>query len=248
MDFLVAPVRVIKQGRARRRRSSACAWSWASRTPAAAAARSRSAAPSSSSTCDFVIAAIGQNTKVSELRRRQGPELPALRRDPQPDPLADRSRSTSRPSRPASRASSPAATWSPARPRPSRRSPPGARRPTPSTATSATGKAEPEPVEFVSRKDTFRKVTAEDLRDGSRHAAPADAGPPARGAGQELRRGGAGLHRRGPAAGDRHRCLECGCAALFDCDLRRYATEYGVDIEHVPRRGEAVPGRPHATR
>ena len=26
------------------------------------------------------------------------------------------------------------------------------------------------------------------------------------------------------------RCLECGCTALFDCDLRRYATEYEVDI------------------
>jgi formate dehydrogenase major subunit len=28
------------------------------------------------------------------------------------------------------------------------------------------------------------------------------------------------------------RCLECGCTALFDCDLRRYATEYGVDVKH----------------
>jgi len=26
------------------------------------------------------------------------------------------------------------------------------------------------------------------------------------------------------------RCLECGCTALFDCDLRRFATEYQVDI------------------
>jgi len=28
-----------------------------------------------------------------------------------------------------------------------------------------------------------------------------------------------------------HRCLECGCQALFSCDLRRYATEYGADIQ-----------------
>ncbi len=28
-----------------------------------------------------------------------------------------------------------------------------------------------------------------------------------------------------------HRCLECGCVALFDCDLRRYATEYDVEID-----------------
>jgi len=27
-----------------------------------------------------------------------------------------------------------------------------------------------------------------------------------------------------------NRCLECGCKAQFECDLRRYATEYDVDI------------------
>ncbi|OPY76952.1 MAG: Formate dehydrogenase H [Syntrophorhabdus sp. PtaU1.Bin153] len=26
------------------------------------------------------------------------------------------------------------------------------------------------------------------------------------------------------------RCLECGCSAYFDCDLREYATEFGVDL------------------
>ena len=26
------------------------------------------------------------------------------------------------------------------------------------------------------------------------------------------------------------RCLECGCSALFDCSLRKYATDFGVDI------------------
>ncbi len=26
------------------------------------------------------------------------------------------------------------------------------------------------------------------------------------------------------------RCLECGCLAYFDCDLRKYATDFGVDI------------------
>ena len=26
------------------------------------------------------------------------------------------------------------------------------------------------------------------------------------------------------------RCMECGCRAVFDCDLKRYATEYQVDI------------------
>jgi formate dehydrogenase major subunit len=27
------------------------------------------------------------------------------------------------------------------------------------------------------------------------------------------------------------RCLECGCTAFFTCDLRRYATEYGADVQ-----------------
>src|SRR5450756_3119724 len=27
------------------------------------------------------------------------------------------------------------------------------------------------------------------------------------------------------------RCLECGCSALFTCDLRRHATEYGADVQ-----------------
>ena len=26
------------------------------------------------------------------------------------------------------------------------------------------------------------------------------------------------------------RCLECGCSAYFDCDLRKYATDFGVDL------------------
>lgn len=29
------------------------------------------------------------------------------------------------------------------------------------------------------------------------------------------------------------RCLECGCQAQFDCDLRRYATDYNVDIRRL---------------
>ncbi|MDH7516629.1 MAG: NAD(P)-binding protein, partial [Bacteroidota bacterium] len=32
------------------------------------------------------------------------------------------------------------------------------------------------------------------------------------------------------------RCLECGCTAYFECDLKKYATDYGCDI--VPYLGE----------
>jgi len=31
-------------------------------------------------------------------------------------------------------------------------------------------------------------------------------------------------------ANETGRCLECGCTAYFDCDLRKYATDFGVDI------------------
>jgi len=33
------------------------------------------------------------------------------------------------------------------------------------------------------------------------------------------------------------RCLECGCEALFECKLREYATEYGIEVDKV--KGEA---------
>ena len=100
-----------------------------------------------------------------------------------------------------------------------------------------TGTAQPEPVEFNSRKDAFRTVTADDLRDGSRHPRRVmPALPP-----EERIRSFAEVEQGYSLADLRQetaRCLECGCLALFECDLRRYATEYGADIE--PYLGEAT--------
>ncbi|HVP40229.1 MAG TPA: FAD-dependent oxidoreductase [Candidatus Saccharimonadales bacterium] len=92
-----------------------------------------------------------------------------------------------------------------------------------------TGKAQPEPVEFCSRKDAYRKITVDDLRDGSRHPRRAmPVLPP------EERRKSFAEVEQGYSAEDlrneTRRCLECGCVSLFDCDLRRYATEYQVDV------------------
>lgn len=93
-----------------------------------------------------------------------------------------------------------------------------------------TGAAQSEPREFVSRKDTFTKVTLEDLR--SQQPTPHRPMPliPL-----EERVKGFGEVELGYALSDVRaetaRCLECGCVALFDCDLRRWATEYGVDIK-----------------
>ncbi len=93
-----------------------------------------------------------------------------------------------------------------------------------------TGKAQPEPNEFNSRKDVYRQVTKEDLRAGSRYARRAMPVLPV----EDRIRGFAEVEQ-GYAPEDvireAHRCLECGCLALFDCQLRKYATEYGVDIK-----------------
>ncbi len=87
----------------------------------------------------------------------------------------------------------------------------------------------PEPWEFFSRKDTFKKVDLEDLR--SRESAPRRQMPLLSIEDRvksfvEVELG----YTPEDLEAEARRCLECGCTALFDCDLRRYATEYGVDI------------------
>ncbi len=93
-----------------------------------------------------------------------------------------------------------------------------------------TGRAEPEPVEVYSRKDAYRKVGVEDLPPGStdgRRSMPVL--PPAERALSfaEVETG----YSREDLRRETARCLECGCTALFTCDLRRYATEYGADLK-----------------
>jgi formate dehydrogenase major subunit len=100
-----------------------------------------------------------------------------------------------------------------------------------------TGKAEPEPFEFVSRKDVFAKVKPEDLKstDTIRHRSMPIIPPEERkGSFAEVELG----YSLEDVANEATRCLECGCTALFDCDLRRYATEYRVDLKSF--MGEAT--------
>ena len=90
------------------------------------------------------------------------------------------------------------------------------------------GRAEAEPAEVYSRRDAWREVRAEDLPPAPR--APRRA-MPALLPGErtrdfsEVETGYTPEDVRRETA----RCLECGCTALFTCDLRRYATEYGAD-------------------
>ena len=100
-----------------------------------------------------------------------------------------------------------------------------------------TGKAEPEPFEFVSRKDVFAKVRPEDLKstDAIPHR-PMPLIPPdeRKGSFAEVELG----YSLDDVTSEAVRCLECGCTALFDCDLRRYATEYQVELKSFT--GEAT--------
>ena len=92
-----------------------------------------------------------------------------------------------------------------------------------------TGRARPEPKEFCSRKDAFRKVTVEDLRDNTRTTRRTMPSLPV----DERVRGFVEVEQGytlEDVKKETRRCLECGCASLFDCKLREYATEYGVDI------------------
>ncbi len=93
------------------------------------------------------------------------------------------------------------------------------------------GSARPEPEEFLSRKDTFAKVGVKDLRSlekkGKRHIPMVPVDQRVNSFVEvELGYSAADLNEEAT------RCLECGCVALFDCDLRKYATEYGVDVKH----------------
>jgi formate dehydrogenase major subunit len=92
------------------------------------------------------------------------------------------------------------------------------------------GAARPEPEEFLSRKDTFAKVGVKDLRGREtkpkRHIPmiPVDQRVKSF---VEVELG----YTDADLGEETTRCLECGCEALFDCDLRKHATEYGADVK-----------------
>jgi formate dehydrogenase major subunit len=96
----------------------------------------------------------------------------------------------------------------------------------------ATGRAEPEPVQVYSRKDSYHGVSVEDLPPGSsneRQRMPMPMLLPAERtlSFAEVETG----YSREDLRRESSRCLECGCTAFFTCDLRRYATEYGADVQ-----------------
>lgn len=103
------------------------------------------------------------------------------------------------------------------------------------------GKARPEPAQFNSRKDVFRQVSKEDLPEGARHGRSEMPTLPVEERIRSFAEVETGLDA-GTVRTEAARCLECGCVALFDCDLRRYATEYEADVTAF--LGEACEYRP----
>ncbi|OPY64623.1 MAG: putative formate dehydrogenase [Syntrophorhabdaceae bacterium PtaU1.Bin034] len=91
------------------------------------------------------------------------------------------------------------------------------------------GKTTVEPRRFLSRKDAFGPIPESEFLQVTRIEKETMAELPvaARIKGQaEVETG----FSKEQAFNESGRCLECGCTAYFDCDLRKHATDFGVDI------------------
>ena len=88
---------------------------------------------------------------------------------------------------------------------------------------------EPEKKEFLSKRDNFKEQKKEDYigkyARKNRHEMPTlDPAKRLNFLEVEL-----GYENEKIAVAEAERCLECGCTAYFNCDLKRYATEYNAD-------------------
>ena len=83
--------------------------------------------------------------------------------------------------------------------------------------------------EFISRKEAFGEIPESAFAEVRRIEKERMAELPA----AERIKGQAEVEvgfSEGQVMNETGRCLECGCSAYFDCDLRKYATVFGVDI------------------
>ncbi len=87
----------------------------------------------------------------------------------------------------------------------------------------------PEKKEFLSKRDNFKIQVAEEYAGKflkqMREEMPTME-PDTRNNFSEVE---LGYNDENIAVHEAQRCLECGCVAYFDCDLKRYATDYDVD-------------------
>ena len=91
------------------------------------------------------------------------------------------------------------------------------------------GKAAGKEKEFISRKEAFGDIPDSDFSTFSKITKEK---MPERPAGERAKTFEEVELGFGPqqAANETSRCLECGCSAYFDCDLRKHAVNFGVDI------------------
>jgi len=89
----------------------------------------------------------------------------------------------------------------------------------------------PPPKEFISKKENFKLQVAEDYQghflNQEREEMPT-LDPAKRNNFKEVE---LGYENEKVAHHETLRCLECGCTALFTCDLKKYSTDYGADQE-----------------
>jgi formate dehydrogenase major subunit len=93
-----------------------------------------------------------------------------------------------------------------------------------------TGKAEGKRKEFISRKEAFGDIPDSDFVEFSKISKEKMPELPAAERARTFAEVELGFSR-GQAHQESGRCLECGCSAYFDCDLRKLAVDFGVDIE-----------------
>ena len=88
---------------------------------------------------------------------------------------------------------------------------------------------EPEKKEFISKRENFREQKKDDYvgKYALQHRHEMPTLDPARRLNfQEVE---LGYENEAVAKNEANRCLECGCTEYFNCDLKRYATQYGAD-------------------
>ena len=91
------------------------------------------------------------------------------------------------------------------------------------------GKTEPAPIGFVSRKETFGNLAEGDFAQYPKVAKEKMHELPVAERIRTLAEVEVGF-TEAQACTEASRCLECGCSAYFDCALRKYATDFGVDL------------------
>jgi formate dehydrogenase major subunit len=91
------------------------------------------------------------------------------------------------------------------------------------------GKAAGKAKEFISRKEAFGEIPESDFAALAKIAKEKMPELPAASRAATFDEVELGF-RREQAQNESSRCLECGCSAYFDCELRQHAVDFGVDI------------------